>query len=82
MCHLRQQLTHSARCDVNQGCFSTLQRIGIVTQIVGSHALQHGGRGLLVADSVWYWHEPFGRHGNVFGIATRKCWSRLRGLLV
>ena len=47
-------------------------------QVVGGHALQHGGGGLLEVDAIRDFDENFRRDGGVFGIGAGHGWCRQR----
>jgi hypothetical protein len=68
--HLNQQRADSAGGGVDERGLSSAEGESIVDQIVGGHALQDRGGGLLIGDAVGNWHQAVGGSSGVLGVGA------------
>ena len=65
---LAEELAHAAGRGVDQAGVPGLQRIGAAGEVVGRHALEHGGGALPGGHSFGQLHQPRRRHGRQLGV--------------
>ena len=70
LAHLDQQQAHAAGPGVHQHPVAGLHPVGVIAEIVGRHALQHGRRAVLSRQAVRHLDEPPRRHHCLLGIGT------------